>query len=137
MRPDAIAMRMLCSAFLLGMSLMTGVVEAGSWSRWMSSDCYRSIEYRVRYMRPAGSERHEWIIEIRNQYREAAHFRWVLAASKAPKPRVNNEMNLRAGGHLRRNSITEAGSREQVRLYAANLRLGGKNGADRACDVSK
>jgi len=131
------AARQLCAVMLLGWLLAMQPVEAGSWGRWMRSDCYHSLEYRVRYVRPAGGERHEWLVEIRNGYREPATFRWVLADTQQPKPRLNNAMSLRAGGRLRRNSMMAAGPRAQVRLFTANLRLGGKNGVDRACDVAK
>jgi len=103
----------------------------------MRSDCYASIEYRVRHLRAAGGDLHQWAVDIRNRYRESAYFYWAVAGPNDAKPRLNNQVELRAGGRLRRNAITTAGPRQSVKLFAGRLLLGRKDAGERACDAPK
>ena len=123
-------------AFAVVVSLLFATtVDAGSWGRWLRSDCYSSLEYRVRYLRAAGGDRHEWAVDVHNRYRQQASFYWVLVKGDQATPRLNNQMNLRPGGRLRRNSMTTADPRDGVRFVAGRLRLGGKESVEQPCDA--
>lgn len=97
----------------------------GEWSEWQSSECYHSLEYRVRYKRPSTLSKNafEWQLEIKNNYNSTVHFNWQLTEANKINVKTSQRSRLENGDFTGRSYYLNAKPGTDVLVWINKVRF--------------
>ena len=114
----------IINAAVLSLFLFANLAHAGQWSSWQTTNCYEGIDYRVKYEKEVlDGKKHEWLLEIRNRYRDEMSLSWEITEAGRSDVNLNRRSTLGAGESLDRSRFLTTGPRGRVSVWIDRVRF--------------